>query len=90
MKITREEVMKISEMSKLEIKESEVSGLIDHLQAVLTYAERVCQIGEDADEPSGKNVNIMRDDTACACDAGPLLEQAPEEDDDFFIVPKIL
>ncbi len=90
MKITREEVLKLAEISKIEIQESEIDTLINHLQEVLTYAERVSQVAEDANEPSSKNINIMRDDVPCSCYPKPILEQAPEHDDDFFVVPKIL
>jgi aspartyl-tRNA(Asn)/glutamyl-tRNA(Gln) amidotransferase subunit C len=90
MKIARDEIIKIAEMSKLEVREEEVYELIEHLQSVLTYAERVCQVAEDTDEPSNKNINVMRDDRAYQFDATPLLKQAVDEDDRFFIVPKIL
>jgi len=90
MKITREELLKIASISKLEIKECELEGLIKQLQAVLSYAERVNQVAEDVDLPSSKNINIMRDDIAFPSCPKPILEQAPKEEEDYFVVPKIL
>lgn len=90
MKITREELLKIASISKLEIKECELEGLIKQLQAVLSYAERVNQVAEDVDLPSSKNINIMRGDIACPSNPQPILEQAPKKEEDYFVVPKIL
>jgi len=90
MKITREELLKIASISKLEIKESELQGLMKQLQAVLTYAERVGQVAEDVHIASNKNINVMRNDVDCPYDPNPILSQAPEREDDFFVVPKIL
>jgi len=90
MKITREELLKIATISKLEIKESEFDNLLKQLQSVLTYAERVRQVAEDAQVASSKNINVMREDVVSLCDPAPILAQAPERGDDYFIVPKIL
>jgi len=90
MKITREELLKIAAISKLEIKESEFEDLLGQLQAVLTYAERVRKVAEDVHFTSSKNINVMRDDVAYLCDAAPILAQAPKREDDYFVVPRIL
>ena len=90
MKITREEVFKIAEISKLKIWEEEVDQIIKHLESVLSYAERVQEIVADQDEPSNKNINVMREDVIINTDNEPILKQAPESDDSYFVVPKIL
>ncbi|OGB84321.1 hypothetical protein A3F66_00865 [candidate division TM6 bacterium RIFCSPHIGHO2_12_FULL_32_22] len=90
MKITREEVFKIAEISKLKIWEEEVDQIIKHLESVLSYAERVQEIVADQDEPSNKNINVMREDVIINTDNEPILKQAPESEDSYFVVPKIL
>jgi len=91
MKITRDELLRIAAISKLEIKENEVDTLVAQLQAVLSYAERVSQVADDnSNEPSSKNINIMRDDLACSYISVPILAQAPEREENYFVVPKIL
>jgi aspartyl-tRNA(Asn)/glutamyl-tRNA(Gln) amidotransferase subunit C len=89
-KITREEVLKIAKLSKIEIKESEIDPMIKHLQDVLTYAAGVKEISEDVEVPSNKNVNVLREDVCVKTDPEPILSQAPDGDDNFFVVPKIL
>ena len=89
-KITREEVLKIAKLSKIEIKESEIEPMITHLQDVLTYAAGVKEIGGDVEVPSSKNVNVFREDVCVKTNPEPILSQAPEGEDNFFVVPKIL
>lgn len=91
MKITRDELLRIAEISKLEIRESEIEPLVFQLQAVLSYAERVNQVAEEiAAESSDKNINIMREDIPHFYVSTPILAQAPEREEDYFVVPKIL
>lgn len=90
MKITREEVLKIAEISKLKIWEDEVDFVIQQLESVLSYAERVQEIAADQDEPSNKNINVTREDVIINTESEPILEQAPESEDNYFVVPKIL
>ena len=90
MKVTREELLRIAAIAKLEIKQNEVEPLVAQLEAFLSYAERVNQIAEDANEPSNRNVNIMRDDVTVLPIALSILAQAPEREEDYFVVPKIL
>ena len=91
MKITCDELLRIAAISKLEIKENEVDTLVAQLQAVLSYAERVSQVADDnSNEPSSKNINIMRDDVSCSYISVPILAQAPEREENYFVVPKIL
>ena len=90
MKITREEVLKIAEISKLKIWDNEVENVISQLEAVLSYAERVQEIAADQDEPSNKNINVTREDVIINTESEPILKQAPESDNNYFVVPKIL
>ena len=89
-KITKEEVLKMAKLSKIEIKESEVDPMVKHLEDVLSYAEMVREIGEDVEVPSNKNVNVLREDVCVKTDPAPILNQAPGGEDNFFVVPKIL
>ncbi len=89
-KINKDEVLKIAHMSDIEIKEHEIAPMQEQLEAVLTYAHRVTQVARSCEEPSAKNINIMREDIEVHCNAQPILAQAPERAGDFFVVPKII
>lgn len=89
-KITREEVLKIAKMSQLAIHEDEIPAYIKQLEQVLSYAERVKEIAADVEEPSNRNVNVIRDDVIEKTDPEPILDQAPVREGDYFVVPAIL
>ena len=89
-KITKEEVLKIAHMSRLDIHEDELAPLAKQLGEVLSYAGRVQEVAELVEEPSNRNVNVFREDVVVKTDPEPILSQAPEREDDLFVVPTIL
>ncbi len=89
-KISREEVLKIAYMSRIALREDEINTLIEQLEQVLSYAERVTKVATMVSEPSTKQVNVFRDDLVIPQDPAPLLAQAPEREGNFFVVPVIL
>jgi len=91
MKITKEEILKIADISKIAVREDQVEELIQQLQDVLAYAGIVKKLaGESVDQPSNKNVNFLREDVVVRFNAQEILGRAPEREGDFFVVPKIL
>jgi len=90
MKITREEVLKLARLSRVGVHENEISPLVNELEQVLGYAERITQVAADVEEPSTKNVNVLREDVVVPQPAKPILAQAPEREGNYFVVPAIL
>lgn len=88
--ITTQEVEKIAKLSNIELSESEITQAQKHLEAVLSYAARVQDIAKDVDIILLKNENVERPDTIQQCNPEPILEQAPEREGDFFVVPVII
>jgi len=89
-KITKEEVLKLAYLSRVKITDEEVEPLLKQLQDVLSYAARVKEIAADITEPCNKHVNVMREDVVIKTDPVKILEQAPQEEENFFVVPVIL
>lgn len=90
MQITREEVLKMAKISRIEIQPDEIETVLKHLQSVLEYAASVAEVAEGVYEPSNKNLNVVREDVISKTDVEPLLEQAPEREENFFVVPAII
>jgi aspartyl-tRNA(Asn)/glutamyl-tRNA(Gln) amidotransferase subunit C len=88
--ITKEEVEKIARLSYIELTEQEIITVTKHLEDVLSYAVRVQDIAKDINIPTLKNSNIERDDLVIPTDPQTILAQAPEREDDFFVVPAII
>lgn len=89
-KVTKEEVLKIAEISRLDIHENEIEAIVKQLTDVLNYAESVKEAAADVQEPKTKNVNEFREDVVVRTDAQEILAEAPEREEDFFVVPAIL
>lgn len=89
-KITREEVVKIAQMSHISLHEDEIAPLLEQLENVLSYAERVNEVATEIEERTEKLINVMREDQIVRFDAELILAQAPEREEGFFVVPKIL
>lgn len=90
MKLTREELLKIATRSAITLHEDEIESLRSQLETVLTYAARVKEVAHDVQEPSTKNVNVFREDEIIRTDCEPILAQAPEREENYFVVPVIL
>lgn len=89
-KITKDEALKIASFTKLTIADNEIDAIVQQLQDVLEYAQRVQNIAKDIDIPSTKNINRQREDIVVFFDSKKILEQAPDAQDNYFVVPKIL
>ena len=89
-KITKNEALKIAAFTKLTINDDEIDSVVKRLQDVLEYAERVQDMAKDVDIPSSKNINRQRTDVAILFDSKKILDQAPDSQDNYFVVPKIL
>lgn len=90
-KISRDEVLNIARISNIALHEQEVDAVVAQLEQVLTYAERVIEIaGNGSEQPVARPQNIFRPDVAIPTPAEPILAQAPEREERYFVVPKIL
>lgn len=91
MKISREEALKIASISRLFLDQAQVEEVIHQLQDVLGYAQSVQELATDLDDqPSNRNTNVTREDVVHTFDVKKLLERAPEREENYFVVPRIL
>ena len=89
-KISREEVLKIARASQIALKDDEVGPLIEQIEQVLTYAQRVKEVAVVKQETEIRNVNVFRQDEPMGSDCQAILERAPEQEGGYFVVPRIL
>ena len=89
-KVSREEVLYIAQLSRIDIPEKEIEPMRASLQEILSYAARVQELAQEVEVMSGKNINVMREDTVISTDPEPLLASAPVAEDNFFVVPAVL
>ena len=92
--IDREEVRKVANLARLEITEAEEVEFTTQLNSILEYFERLSELDTTDVPPTTRAIetsNITRPDKLTPFpDKESLLTAAPEQQEDFFRVPKIM
>lgn len=91
--ITHDEVRKLAAISQITVDEQEVAHLAQELKNVLDYAAclaAIAQAHKNKMSELPKNINVFRNDEVLSCDSSVILDQAPEREENYFVVPVIL
>lgn len=98
MKISKEQVLRVADLAHLELSAAEVENFCTQLDAILSYIDKLkeldvirvkpmTQVLHTATEPEAK----LRDDTVRPSNvAGSILEQAPQSQNPYFRVPRVI
>lgn len=90
-KISQAEVKKIAAISHIALTNADVELLTAELAVILDYAERVADAPVDLKyEHSAKNINLFREDVATNKPTEMIMQQAPQAEGNYFVVPIIL
>jgi aspartyl-tRNA(Asn)/glutamyl-tRNA(Gln) amidotransferase subunit C len=94
MTLSREQVIEISELARLNLTEEEIMRYQSQLSAVLAYAERLQTVNTEAISPTSTVLpvrNVMRVDEPCpSMPREDILANAPESEDGCFRVQAVL
>jgi aspartyl-tRNA(Asn)/glutamyl-tRNA(Gln) amidotransferase subunit C len=92
--LDREQVKKVAHLARLEITPEEEEMFTTQLGSILDYFEQLKELNTDDVPPTTRAIEISnitrRDELKPFPDKQALLEQAPEQDGDYFRVPQIL
>jgi aspartyl-tRNA(Asn)/glutamyl-tRNA(Gln) amidotransferase subunit C len=93
-KITREEVLRVAALARLDLSSEEQAALTEQLDKILQYMEKLNQLDTTNVEPLAhvvEMVNAFREDKVVApFSPEALLSNAPAREKSFFKVPKII
>lgn len=94
MKISTEEVQKVALLSRLAFGPDELEEMKESMNSILTYMDELNQYDTDEVEPMAHAVeqyNVMRDDVPHTSFTNEeALMNAPEKENGYFKVPKIM
>jgi aspartyl-tRNA(Asn)/glutamyl-tRNA(Gln) amidotransferase subunit C len=94
MKISRQEVEHVALLARLKLSEAEMNQYTEQLNSILEYAALLEQIDTSNVAPTAHAVqlaNVFRDDVVKPSMAQEkVLQNAPDADDGFFRVPRIV
>ena len=92
--IDLEQVRKVALLARLELSPAEEDQFTGQLSGILDYVEQLKELNTDDVEPTTRAIelsNITRTDRLESFgDRADMLGCAPDREDDFFKVPKIL
>ena len=94
MKLTRDEVQRVAVLARLRLTPKEETQLTEQLDHILAYMEKLAELDTSNIEPFSHTVdtvNVLREDQVTnRSNADALLANAPDRDNSFFKVPKII
>jgi len=86
----KEELLHLANLSGLPLEEHEINTFTGQINSILQYVDQLQVVEVNAHESHVVPKNIFRPDAAVRKDNALLLAQAPETDDGYIVVPKIL
>jgi aspartyl-tRNA(Asn)/glutamyl-tRNA(Gln) amidotransferase subunit C len=93
-KIDRLQVKKVAKLARLELTDPEIDEFTGQLAAILEYVQKISLLDTQNVEPLAHSLpvsNVFRQDAVKeSLGTEKVLANAPQRDEMFFIVPKIL
>lgn len=94
MALTREEVLKIAKLSKLEFKEEEIEKFQVELNDILKYIDILDEVDTENVEPmvyvNHNDVNNFKENETKSMELEKVLLNAPESAENAIVVPKVI
>ena len=94
MEIKKEEILHIAKLASLKIKEEEIEEYRKNLQDILNFANTINSVDtEGLEETNGAsaNINVLREDEVKDfADKESLMQNAPDQENNMFKIPKVL
>lgn len=94
MPLTKEQVEHIAVLARLKLSPIEIEKFTHELTVILEYVDQLKTINTDDVEPKDQFIsaeNVFRDDIIRpSLSRGEALANAPDKDDEFFRVPKVI
>jgi aspartyl-tRNA(Asn)/glutamyl-tRNA(Gln) amidotransferase subunit C len=92
--ITLKEVEHVAKLARLDLTEEEKNKFVDQIGKLLDYFNQLKEINTESIEPMAhpvQAVNVVREDIIVeSCGRDEILKNAPQEEDGYFKVPKII
>ena len=94
MEVSKEEILHIAKLARLKLKDEEIENHIKNLEDILNFANVVSKApidGLDVTNGAIDNYNVFRkDEIKIFEDNKELLQNAPEQEDNMFKIPKVI
>ena len=94
MKIERQEVEHVAKLARLKVTDEDVTGLSVQMSDILTYIDKLSELDTSDIEPMAHALSLptpFREDVVGqSLDLDESLANAPERNNNFLVVPKVI
>ncbi|MCJ7553916.1 MAG: Asp-tRNA(Asn)/Glu-tRNA(Gln) amidotransferase subunit GatC [Ignavibacteriaceae bacterium] len=94
MSVTKKDVEKIAQLAKLKFNDQEIDSFTDDMNRILSYVDKLNELDTESVEPlshPNEGSNVFRDDELKkSIPTDEALKNAPDRNDKFFKVPKVI
>ena len=94
MEFDKESLLKLGKLARISISDDKLNNLSKDLNSILEFVDQLKEIKTDQVDPTSNSLNQkleVRDDKVDTKNsAEEILENAPEKEMDFFVVPKVI
>ena len=94
MEFDKKSLLKLGKLARISISDDKLNNLSKDLNSILEFDDQLKEIKTDQVDPTSNSLNQkleVRDDKVDTKNsAEDILENAPEKEMDFFVVPKVI
>jgi aspartyl-tRNA(Asn)/glutamyl-tRNA(Gln) amidotransferase subunit C len=94
MKITREEVLHVAELARLEVDKEQLDKFAEQIGTILAYVDTLKSVDTEGVTLTSHAISMTNafreDEERGSLDRDSALANAPEKEDGSFIVPKVI
>ena len=94
MEFDKKSLLKLGKLARISISDDKLNNLSKDLNSILEFVDQLKEIKTDQVDPTSNSLNQkleVRDDKVDNKNrAEDILENAPEKEMDFFVVPKVI
>ena len=94
MEFNKKSLLKLGKLARISISDDKLNNLSKDLNSILEFVDQLKEIKTDQVDPTSNSLNQkleVRDDKVDTKNsAEDILENAPEKEMDFFVVPKVI
>ena len=94
MKISKEEVLHVAKLARLNLTEDETTRLMSDMESIIGFADKLNELDTEGVVPTARAIpmqNAFRaDEVTPSYPREEILKNAPDSDGDGFLIPKVV
>ena len=94
MEFDKKSLLKLGKLARISISDDKLNNLSKDLNSILEFVDQLKEIKTDQVDPTSNSLNqkleVRNDKVDTKNSAEDILENAPEKEMDFFVVPKVI